>query len=281
MDVLSIVMKGVTPPMGSPINAVTDPQTDLRWYTFNEHKLMSATSLRRVLGMSFGLHNWAIGQVIDAALAGRGTNADQMLTDDEYRKFLRKSSQMKRDEAAALGTSVHLAAENGVKAVLLAEGDPRKPFLQQYEKALAELDIEVLLAESQVFNLTLGYAGSLDFIGRCRSPLPEYGLQRGEVVLVDLKTGKGIYNDHALQLALYYGGEFIGGFDAIAEKDIIFEGPTDILKDVTSTAILHLRPEEWAFIPIPITDELAAAAVDLVRLARWFATHPTLDTLKA
>jgi hypothetical protein len=266
--------------MGSPINAVIDPQTDLRWYSFNEHKLMSATSLRRVLGMSFGLHHWAIGQVIDAAVAGRGTYADSMLNEDEYRKYLRKSSQSKRDEAAALGTSVHEAAELGVRSVLLAEEDPRKPFLLQYEKALAALDIEVLLAESQVFNLTLGYAGSLDFIGRCRSPLPEYGLQRGEVVLTDIKTGKGVYNDHALQLALYFGAEFVGGFDPQEDKDVVYEDATDILKDSTASAILHLRPETWEFIPVPITDQLAAAAVDLVRLARWFAEHPTLDTLK-
>lgn len=256
--------------MASPTNATTD-KSGLRHYRFNDQKLMSATSLRRVLGMSFGLHNWAVNQVIDAAVAGRGTQADATFTDEEYRKHLRKSSMSKRDEAAALGTSVHEAAENNVLAANLGPKDVRKPFLEQYELAQEKLGFTVEASEVQVFNLTLGYAGSLDAI---------FKMPDGRYVVVDYKTGKGTYNDTALQLALYYGAEFAGGFDMRDNKDVVYEYQSDLLEKCDGAAILHLRPDHWEWIDVPITDELAAAAVDLTRMAGWFIKHPTLASLR-
>lgn len=254
----------------SPINASLD-KNGLRFYEFNGQKLMSATSLRRVLGMSFGLHNWAVSQTINAATSMRGNLAASAMTDEEFKKHLRKTSMTKRDEAASLGTSIHEAAENGVVANDLGPNDVRKPFLIQYEKAQRELGFTVVATEMQVFNLTLGYAGSLDAIFR----MPD-----GRFILVDYKTGKGIYNDTALQLALYFGAEFAGGYDPIDNKDVEYPHLTELLKKTESTAILHLRPDEWEYVPIPVTDELAAAAVDLTNMARWFTNHPTLDTLR-
>lgn len=261
--------------MGQPINAQTD-KGGLRYYEFNGQKLLSVTSYRRVLGYGMGLHNWIVKQVVDAAvLTDRGP-----LGDDEYRKSLWRAARSKRDAAANLGTAVHEAAEDGIPSFQLPEADERKPFLEQYEMALRELGLRVLLSEAQVFNLTLGYAGSLDFIAEATRDLPEYGIKKGERIVVDLKTGKGIYNDHAIQLAMYFGGEFVGGYDPFDQKDVKYDDQTDILSSVSTTAVLHLRPESWEFIPIPITDELAAAAVDLVRIATWFVKNPTIDTLK-
>jgi len=256
--------------LSSPINATTD-KSGLRYYEYNGQRLLSATSLRRVLGMSFGLHNWAVNQTIEASLSMRGNIAASAMTDDEYKKHLRKTSMTKRDEAASLGTSVHEAAELGVKANDLGAKDVRKPFLLQFEAAQREIGFQVVASEMQVFNLSLGYAGSLDAIMR----MPD-----GTFVLTDYKTGKGIYNDTALQLALYFGAEFAGGFDVQDNKDVEYPHLTDLLNQCQSTAILHLRPDAWEWVPIPITDELAAAAVDLTRMAHWFIKHPTLDTLK-
>ena len=252
--------------MPAPINATTD-KSGLRWYEWNGQKLLSATSLRRVLGMGFGLHNWVLKQAIDAAV----TTDRGPLGDDEFRRQLWRAARSKRDAAANLGTSVHEAAEMNVQAASLSDLDERKPFLEQYELAQKELGFEALVNECQVFNLTLGYAGSLDLIA----------VKDGKYSVVDIKTGKGMYNDHALQLALYFGAEFVGGYDPIEDKDVLYEAQTDILKKVESTAILHLRPDSYEWVDIPITDELAAAAVDLTRMAHWFAKHPTIDSLRA
>lgn len=261
--------------MGQPINAQTD-ENGLRYYEFNGQKLLSVTSYRRVLGMGLGLHNWVVKQVIDAAvLSDRGP-----LGDDEYRRSLWKAARAKRDAAANLGTAVHEAADDGIPSWKLPEADERKPFLEQYEVAMRTLGLRVLFSEAQVFNLTLGYAGSLDLVGEFTKPLPQYGIAQGDRAVVDLKTGKGIYNDHALQLGMYFGAEFVGGYDPFEDKDVQYPDQTDILQTVTTTGVLHLRPDSWEYIPIPVTDELAAACVDLTRIATWFINHPTIDTLK-
>lgn len=257
--------------MPSPVNATTN-KSGLRFYDYNGQQLLSATSLRRVLGMSFGLHNWAVNQTIEASLSMRGNLAAQSMTDEEYKKHLRKTSMTKRDEAASLGTSIHEAAEMEVKANDLGPNDVRKPFLVQYELAQKELGFTVVASEMQVFNLTLGYAGSLDAIFR----MPD-----GRFILVDYKTGKGIYNDTALQLALYFGAEFAGGYDPLDQKDVEYPHLTDLLGQCESTAILHIRPDSYEWVPIPVTDELAAAAVDLTRMAHWFIKHPDLSTLRS
>lgn len=262
--------------MATPINATTD-DSGLRWYEFNGQKLLSATSLRRVLGMSFGLHNWVLKQVVEAAV----TTDRGPLGDDEYRRVLWQRSRAKRDAAANLGTAVHEAAELNITSDKLRDTDDRKPFLQQYEQAIETLALRVLMNEAQVFNLTLGYAGSLDIIAEATKTLPKYGLVEGRRYVVDLKTGKGVYNDHALQLALYFGAEFVGGYDPLDDADVQYPEQTALLQSCEETAILHLRPDEWEWMPIPITDELAAAAVDLTRLAHWFTKHPDLSSLTA
>jgi hypothetical protein len=129
---------------------------------------------------------------------------------------------------------------------------------------------KILVSEAQVFHPAEGYAGSLDLIS-------DVGKRR---YLVDLKTGKGIYTDHAIQLALYMGAQFIGGYDAIEDTDVMYPEQTQHLMDCESMAILHLRPDGWRFVEIPFTDKLAAAALDMVRLSRFYLDHPDLETLK-
>jgi len=256
--------------LGSPINATIDPKTDLRSYQFNDRDLISVTSVRRVVGMPFNLAMWQVNQVIKAAEAIRGTAVESGLTEDEYRKHVRKSATQERDMAAALGSSIHEAAEQGITAARLADHDDRKPFLAQYERWQREMEPTILLNESQVFNLTEGYAGSLDLIADIKQSR----------WLIDIKTGKGVYNDHALQLALYLGAEFIGGYDPQEDADVQYPEATAILHDTDRMAVLHLRPDDYTFIPIPLTDELAAAAIDMVHLCRFFINHPDITTLK-
>ena len=255
--------------MAGPTNAAIDPKTDLRYYTYNDQQLLSVTSIRRQLGMPFNLANWQVSQVIKAAAAMRGNVASETMDDTEYGKHLRKMGMQQRDSAAKLGTSVHEAAEAGIKPVNLAKDDPRLPFLVQYEKWAATMKPIVHVQEAQVFNLTLKYAGSLDMIVEID----------GHYYLVDLKTGKGTYVDHAVQLALYMGAEFCGGFDVQTNKDVAYKAQTEALQNVEGMAVLHLRPDSWEWIEIPFSDELAAAAVDMVHLAHFYGNHPTLDSL--
>ena len=266
MSTLPARRKGL---MSGPLNAAVDPNTDLRYYAFNDLRLLSATSIRRQLGMPFPLAAWQVNQVLAAAAMARGTAASEALSDTEYKKSLRRSATQVRDKAANLGTAIHEAAEHNIRAASLDENDERKPFLQAYESWQSTMKPRILVQEGQVFHLTERYAGSLDLIAEVD----------GRTYVIDLKTGRGTYPDHAVQLALYTGAEFIGGFDATLDKDVEYPVQTDALKSADAMAILHLRPTGWKWIEIPLTDELAAAAIDMVRLAHFYGRHPDIDSL--
>jgi hypothetical protein len=259
--------------MGGPLNAAI-ADDGLRYYAFNDQKLVSVTSLRRVVGMPFALANWQVSQVVNAANLMRGTMAEKALAQDEYPKVLRKNAMQERDAAAALGSSVHAAADAGVRSIDLPDTDERKPFLVQYESWMASsMAPEIHMSESQVFHLTEGYAGSLDLVAGVKITGPR------RKCLIDIKTGKGLYTDHAIQLALYMGGQFVGGFDPVEGIDVMFPEQTQHLIDCESMGILHLRPDGWQFVEIPFTDRLAAVALDMVHIARFYLDNPDISTL--
>lgn len=254
--------------MSSPTNASTDPKTDLRFYRFNDRDLISVTSIRKTIGMPFPLHNWVLNQAIEAANKLRPVAGG--LTDEAYAKAVRQGSTVERDNAASLGTAVHEAADSGIKAALLAPDDPRRPFLAQYEDWMHDMNPTVLVSEAQVFSLDHGYAGSLDMIADVQ----------GKRTLIDLKTGKHAYNDHALQLVLYFMADFIGGYDLTEDADVRYDAHTAFLKSCTDMAILHLRPEGWEYIPVPPTEALADYALSMVKLCRFYIDNPTIETLQ-
>lgn len=246
-----------------PRNAETDAESGLRTYQWRGRRLLSVTSLRRVIGMPFPLHAWTVAQTIDASIALSqiaGTLAD----DDLTRQTIRKGGVALRDVAASLGTRVHEAAEQRL--------DPRRVepdiagHLTQYYAAIDTLRLDVLVAEAQVFNLSMGYAGSLDMIA---SVIPD-GREQW-LACVDIKTGRNLYVDHVLQQLGYIYGEFIG------RDDVVDEEATRLLRNVQGVGILHLSPSEWEWVEIQHTDEDANAFADMVRLANWMAAHPDIE----
>jgi len=60
---------------------------------------------------------------------------------------------------------------------------------------------------------------------------------------VDVKTGNRIYPEVCLQLAAYAAADFIGQPDTTTEQPL----PT-----IAAGAVLHLRPDGYQLLPVPI-----------------------------
>ena len=252
-----------------PRNAHTDPQSGLRFYRWLDRDLPSVTSIRRMAGLPFGLHNWTIGQVVTAAVEHLPDHAKRLTaaikstdpvarasTEALIRAELRAAATAERDRAASLGTAVHDAAAAGR---LVEDVDPElRPRLRQYLSWLETSGAELLAAEFQVFNLAVGYAGTVDLICRLRD---------GSVWIVDLKTGKGVYSDHALQLVGYAMAEFVG------QDDIVDEPLTELLGQVSGIAVLHLGDEGWEFHRVRWDAETWTAFRGLLAFATWSQGH--------
>lgn len=254
-----------------PRNARTD-SSGLRFYTWRGRELPSVTTIRRLAGIPWGLHQWSVSRVIERAV----TEADElqrMLTRErrprervleknrmeEASRWLRLAATEERDAAAELGTAVHDAAAAGLDPMTVDEAV--RPRLLQFRDWLAASKPEILATEFQVWNLTEGYAGTGDLL--CR-------FTDGSVWLIDLKTGKGTYSEHLLQVLNYAMGEFVGS------DDVIDQPLTDMLRSVSGVAVLHLADDHWEFKRLEVTPEAWTAARGLLRFAMWMHEHPDI-----
>lgn len=248
-----------------PRNAHTDPKTGLRFYGWQGRDLPSVTSIRRLAGVPFGLHQWAITQVIDHVIDHVGglammvaQNKPEMLA--MVRHELRGAATAKRDAAADLGTAVHDAAAGG-KA--LTEVPPEvAPRLRAYLEWLALSRAEIVASEYQVWNLDIGYAGTTDALVR---------FPNGDLYVVDYKTGRLTYPEYLLQVIAYFNGEFVGNDDVVDER------LTALHRSAIGVAILHLGDAGWEFIRLRVDPDDWAAFRGLLTFATWMAAHPTLD----
>lgn len=280
-----------------PRNAHLQKGTGLRYYTWQGREVPSVTSVRNMAGQPHALVAWKIAKVLDRACgrilrdaAGKETGYEEgsldeltaMLTRDrrprervleknrirEARKFLGAAPDEERDHAAARGTAVHRSAELGLAPDALTDYQdpesgvviPADEIRQKYRQYLHWLDdsgAEVLLQERQVWNLTLGYAGSFDVLVR---------FPNQQLWIVDLKTG-GTYSDHSLQQMAYLMGEFIG------QDDVVDEDATTLLHQVSGVALLQLRDDGWTFKALKADSEAWAAFRGLLAFATWSRDH--------
>jgi hypothetical protein len=250
-----------------PRNARTDPESGIRYYSWQGQEFPSVTSIRNLAGMPIKLAQWRTNQVIERAMTEYQQLGTMLGTTDPkaVASWLRKAQDVKRDAAADLGKRVHdYAARNISPANAPADV---APFLLQYKDWLYQTGIDILLVERQVWSLSWGYAGTFDLIGR----FPK----RGDTWMIDLKTGSGTYPEHALQTEAYARADFIG------EDNNEDPAATAILKSIAppNRAVLHLRPDGWSFKTIPSTDRTWAAFLSLLNFATWVDDNPTLDNL--
>lgn len=252
-----------------PRNAWNDPNSGLRFYTWRGVDYPSVTSIRRMAGLPHGLHQWSINKVVERAIGKADEIANRLAQanfDDGIVRVikheLRTAATAERDAAAALGTAVHDAAATGkaVDEVAVA----LRPRLAHYLDWLDVSGAAILASEFQVWNPSVGYAGTADLMARLRN---------GRVAMVDIKTGKGVWSEHLLQVIAYAKGEFVGN-DGVVDERL-----TGYLREVSLVAVLHLTNEGWEFIVLDYDAAAWRAFRGLLLFASWLHTHSTLESV--
>lgn len=252
-----------------PKNARTLPGTGLRFYTWDGLEYPSVTTIRRLAGVPHGLHQWGLGEVAKAAITyAPDIMQAQVVPDDKQRDALltkiradlRAAATAERDVAARLGVAVHDAAAARLSP---SEAPPEiRPRLSQFHDWLDVSHAEVLATEFQCWNLSVGYAGTADLLVRMRD---------GSVWLIDLKTGKGVYGEHALQLIAYMMSEFVGS------DDVVDEDVTTLLHSASGMGILHLADDGWEFRSMAPDADTWRAFRGLLAFATWMRLHERAD----
>lgn len=195
---------------------------------------------------------WGIKSVAEVAVAKRKTlmamaseceggdcgPGDWCSSCDAAVRWLKSAPYQQRDKAADLGTKIHEAAE----AYKLGKPMPPwpediAPSMEQFERFLLAFAPTFEQTEASVYHRAQRYAGTLDTI---------LTLSDGRRLLVDYKTGKGVYPEVGLQLAAYRYAEFIG----------LPDGTEAPIPEVDGAAVLHLLPHSWQFMEVRADEQV-------------------------
>lgn len=243
----------------------------------SEVKLWSATTLiREALGTSKPLVEWNVRQACETAYDK--FNTLRAFHEDDDRdgaiKWLKDSRWQKTGEAAARGTDVHNAAEK-LALGTVPEVEPHiAPYVEQYRLFLEAHQPEFLMAEAPVYNLTHGYAGTLDAVARID----------GKVVVVDMKTtahgpdsGKTRppFPEVALQLTLYRRAELVG---LLADRREVNyrryyafdpDSRTEPMPETEGGVCVVISPEDYLVVPVDTSERVWRYCRHMIEMARW------------
>lgn len=252
---------------------------DHRYYWNGEGPYPSVTTVLKVLE-KWAVTQWVVRESVRALLVAldNGWVNEWLLTPGgvDWEGIIGWATNQPKettDVAAALGTSVHVFADQVARDGTGATGFPMpeevQPYLRAFRGFLGFLEASrgtIVSSEKAVLNLSEGYGGTYDLL----VSLPGDGTSLGQepppdLWLIDVKTSKGYYPEYALQLAGYGMAEFIGlGGD-----------PTKYpMPQVDRYGVLHLRPDQypdtgWRLIEYPIGDEDRLAFLATLSIYQW------------
>ena len=203
------------------------------FYTLDGEKVDGVTTIvKQGMPRPEGLQRWDRQQVARSAVDQASFIAK--MDKGEAEKHLVDQPNRELNKAAARGTTVHgwadAFAETGELPALEAD-DPLAGYAHSLERFLLDWQPRFLLNEVTVFNSFHLYAGTLDAIAE----LPGLGH-----CLIDYKTSKRAYGEHALQLSAYRYATFY-----IDEDETRFALPR-----IDSCAIVLINDDGYRIVPV-------------------------------
>jgi len=157
--------------------------------------------------------------------------------------------------SSEIGTHVHECIESQINEDM-EEHNPWPEQMRHFDAWKQVYQPEFLLTEATVYNRSVCYAGTLDIVANIN----------GVTTLIDIKTGKSIWPEVALQCAAYANGEFIGRHDTVNDKWCEMKPPV-----IEAAAVLHLRMTGWRFVEVDISPEVFQSFRHVNEVFRWQA----------
>lgn len=152
---------------------------------------------------------------------------------------IRYGARDKTAAAALRGTQIH---DLGWKLVTSETGevdvpDEHRGPVEAYARWLDRWEIEPIAAETPLCSTKHGYGGTADLWGKV-------GKRGGILALLDIKTGKGVYDETGLQLAAYRYADLMQ-----PEKGVEIPVP-----EVEAVYVAHVLPDDVRMLPV-VADE--------------------------
>lgn len=198
-------------------------------------------------------------------------------------KTIKREVTIVREKASDLGTRVHHHADAHVTGKAVEDDEEVTPYLGQYLRFLEDFGVDITkhveAAELTVANPSIGLAGTLDLIMR----LPLSGYLPSEAVpvhpasdskrgiwLVDIKTSATkpadtVYPEMALQLS---------ALRHMTEMWLPDDTTAPMVRGITGAAVLNLRTDDYALIPLPSGTPEWSAYQGLLKGTKWLHSDP-------
>ncbi|MFG2292042.1 hypothetical protein [Streptomyces sp. NPDC048603] len=148
--------------------------------------------------------------------------------------YLKNAHRRKSTAAADLGSAAHDIFERLARGETVNDRHVHvdlRPYVRWFREFLEQAQPRFLYLEETVWSDTHGYAGSFDAVAEID----------GEVVGLDWKTSKSVYESVALQLSAY----------RYADRIILAEtGESVPMPEWSGGAVLHVRAEGWQLVKV-------------------------------
>ena len=229
-----------------------------RVYAINGNEYPSVTSIISKGEPKPALIGWAKKVTAEAAIE-QYKLVGTLIEQDGSRAaidHLKGAAYRQRDAAGELGTRLHEVAE--YELVLGKpypdQGDPKAQMLLEHFRDFVKVTNPTWLAvEAIVYSEEDGYAGTFD----AAALISQYDTP----VLIDWKSGSGVYGSFALQLSAYAHAEYLLGPDGPEE----WRGTVSTSKAV----VAHIRPNGWKLIEVDIGPRVYDAFIVAQQMAAW------------
>ncbi|MEU0860626.1 PD-(D/E)XK nuclease family protein [Streptomyces griseofuscus] len=167
--------------------------------------------------------------------------------------YLKNAHRRKTKAASDLGSAAHDLFERLARGEVIHDRHVHmdvQPHVRHFREFLDQVQPEFLHLEETCWHDDLAVAGSFDAIARVD----------GDLVVLDWKTSKAVYDSVALQLSAY----------RYADRIILAEtGESIPMPELAGGAVLHVRPEGWSFVPVKCDREVFETFKALRRVFAW------------
>lgn len=216
-------------------------------YTWDGEPIPSVTTIIREGFPSPALVSWAARET-----AGYAVDCwDQLanLSTSARLRELEGAAWKRRDAAALRGTQVHELGVDLAAGLPVVVPDALSVPVQAYARWLDRWHVVPTITERPVVNPEHGWAGTIDL----RANLADQDW------LLDLKTGKGVYESHALQLAAY----------AHAAWWLREDGELVPFTLPQHAGVVHIRGDECELMPIDFSERTYRTFRHAAAVASW------------